>query len=917
MQQDRHGGSDQATRIGHYGMVVAVLWTLLIVFSGVWNYGEHRKKAVLMGKIQGESFFEKDILYRRWASRHGGVYVPVTETTQPNPYLPATLEREITTPSGRKLTLMNPAYMTRQVFEMAREQGKQGVIRAHITSLRPIRPANAPDPWEKEALQAFERGVLEYGKIEQINGKSYYRFMKPFIVEEPCLKCHAVQGYRLGDVRGGLSETIPLDPIYAMTNEQMHGIYETHACIWLFGICAIGFGTRRLSRITLDLYEQAVMLEREVDRGQTLQCQLQQLTREQGTILDTSGVGITLIRGNVLVWANRAMCEMFGYSSAELSQTEIHRLYPSGERYENPEQPGFSLLSQGLDYLTEVEMQRKDGSRFHTRIQGKAIDPQQPEEGIVWVIVDITEQKQMEKEREYYFEFFMTSSDLMCMVDPDGHFRKINPAFTKTLGYSQTELLTTQLISLIHPDDRQKTVAEIAKQLEGAITPSFENRYYCKDGSLRWLSWRAYYNSDDGVIFASAHDITAAKSYEIELNQAREAADCASRAKSEFLANMSHEIRTPMNGIMGMAQLLEYTQLSHEQREYLDAIRISSDALLSVINDVLDISKIESGSMELEQRVFSLRGSIGDVVKAQMSLVRSKGLNLTVEIPAGVPDDLSGDQLRLKQILINLLGNAIKFTHQGGIRITVTVTERLNSIALLKIGVNDSGIGISRETMEKIFAPFVQADSSTTRRYGGTGLGLAICTKLAELMGGRVWVESLEGAGSTFFLQLPFIVNEAAGKQQGDRGSDAPHSLREPLPLRILLVDDQEINLLYAAKVLERAGHSIVKAVNGREALRKWEDEPFDIILMDVQMPVMDGIEATQAIREREREGHIPIIAVTARALSEEREMILSSGFDGYVAKPMDSETLLQEIRRCALPPDSDFRRVPSADAHR
>ncbi len=899
MPRNHPAGSNQVTRIRRYGMMVAALWTLLMVFSGGWNYRQHQKEALLLGKMQGEAFFQKDLLYRRWASRHGGVYVPVTATTQPNPYLTATPEREITTPSGRQLTLVNPAYMTRQVFEMAQEQGYRGISRAHITSLKPIRPANAPDSWENEALHAFERGAVESGKIERIEGKSYYRFMKPFVTERACLKCHAVQGYHEGDVRGGLSESIPLDPIYALMNEQMRGIYQTHAFIWLFGLGVIGFGVIRLGRITTDLCEQAVLLEQEVQRGHDLQQQLQQLTLEQWAILDNSSVGITLVKDRTLAWVNRAMCDIFGYGVAEMTHGESRKLFPSGELFEQLNQEAYPKLSQGEQYHTELETHRKDGSCFFVRLQGKAIEPKQLGEGVVWIIEDITDQKLVEREREHYFKFFVTSSDLMCMVDPRGYFCKVNPAFVEAFGYSQAELLATPFVDFIHADDRQRTLDEVAEQLQGKVTLAFENRYLCKDGSQRLLSWRASFSEDEGVIFASARDVTAAKQYEFELEQARKAAEAANRAKSEFLANMSHEIRTPMNGILGMAQVLEITQLTDEQAECLGILKRSSHCLLSLINDILDLSKVESGKVELERRAFSLRMSISEVVKSQSSLMQEKGLGMECTVPDEVPDNLTGDPLRLKQILLNLLGNAIKFTDKGRIGISVAVVERGDDSALLEIRVTDSGIGITPEALEKIFSPFVQADTSTTRQYGGTGLGLAICTRLVALMGGSIRVESSVGSGSSFFIRLRFFLSQAAAGREWRSNDPALLPIDLP-PLRILLVDDQEINLLFAGRILRRAGYGVAEARDGREALDKWEKEVFDLILMDVQMPVMSGIEATQAIREREKGsgGHIPIIAVTARALHQEREAIQAQGFDGYLTKPFEIDELFREMNR-------------------
>ncbi|HLW68364.1 MAG TPA: response regulator [Gemmataceae bacterium] len=653
-----------------------------------------------------------------------------------------------------------------------------------------------------------------------------------------------------------------------------------------------------------------------------------------------------------------------------------------------------------------------------------------------------------EKGLKQQFKLLLDSTaEALYGIDVTGVCIFCNPACAQLLGYGKPDdLLGRNMLDLVHRG-RSTDGAPEPSGLTGAVRHGYGIHV---DNDLVWRADGTSFSAElwcnpmhrDGKLtgtVVSFVDISARKRIEAELHHAKQAAEAANLAKSEFLANMSHEIRTPMNGILGMTELALDTDLSKEQREYLNAVNSSANSLLTIINDILDFSKIEAGKLEMEQIDFSLRESIGSTMRTLNLRAHEKGLELAHDISAAVPDHLNGDPTRLQQILLNLVGNALKFTQHGEVVLSVEVVRQSSTESELHFIVRDTGIGIPADKLKLVFEPFAQADGSTTRRFGGTGLGLTISTRLVEMMGGKIWVESELNQGTVFHFtarfgvgspgvssavlalaprlkDIPVLVVDdnatnlrilkdtvsnwlmkptavdcgpaalqaldqaAAAKepfrlilldarmpemdgfmlaerikqhpgyehvsimmltsdnQRGDiarcrelgvtayivkpiqqtellstmakalrlsmqrngKTGAAPliSGSRASKRLNILLAEDNPVNQMVAVKLLEKLGHRVVVAANGRIALNEWQNQTFDLIFMDVQMPEMGGFEATAVIRKEEKQTgrHIPIVAMTAHAMKGDRERCLAAGMDGYLAKPVQARDLREAI---------------------
>src|SRR6478735_6074533 len=592
-----------------------------------------------------------------------------------------------------------------------------------------------------------------------------------------------------------------------------------------------------------------------------------------------------------------------------------------------PIAPGFDALvfkaSRGIEDIYELTYIRKDGSRFPAIVSVTALrDDAGRILGYLLIGTDNTARKRVEAEQQkldqrlrdqqFYTRSLIESNiDALMTTDPAGIITDVNKQMEALTGCTRDELIGAPFKSYF--TDPVRAEAGIKLVLREKKVTDYELTACARDGKQTVVSYNATTFYDRGRtlqgVFAAARDVTERKRVEAELQQAKAAAESASQTKSDFLASMSHEIRTPMNAIIAIADLLAKTPLSAEQNNYVQIFRRAGDNLLHLINDILDLSKVEASQLELERTRFSLNDLLGKVIKMVAVRAGEKGLALVCEVAPDVPTVLVGDPTRLRQVLLNLLGNAIKFTESGEVALRVTPDADSSVPTALRFTIADTGIGIPGEKLGQVFEPFTQADSSTTRRFGGSGLGLTISKRLVELMGGRIWVESRVGEGSVFAFAVPFEIWAAANRPTAAPVGTGPEA---PLPaLCILLAEDSPDNCLITMAYLKDTPCRVEIAETGAIACKKFIAGHYDLVLMDRQMPIMDGLTATRTIRAWEQANDrppTPIIALTASALKGDREMCLVAGCTAFLTKPIKQEVLLQAIRERSIvaPPSSN-----------
>lgn len=623
---------------------------------------------------------------------------------------------------------------------------------------------------------------------------------------------------------------------------------------------------------------------------------LEALVRKYQILSDASVDAIAIVDGDEIKYINKAFTDTFGYDRKNIRGGTIYKMLTPAVH---------DLLETALhteDYAIFPTIGKKaNGDTFTAEVH---VQPCKDFPYMAVIIRDISKRKALEKQlnrtETEYKQLFEDTKDAIYISSKEGKFLDVNHAALDLLGYTKNEMLEMDILNLYaHPEDRKNFIKNIEQR--GAIN-DFEVQLIRKDGTIIdcLLSSSIRRNSEghitgyQGII----RDITDLKKT-ADLKRAIAIAQRSAEMKSQFLANMSHEIRTPLNAIFGITNLLQSTSLTPQQSHYVDVIKSSTDHLLVLVNDILDLSKIEAGKLSLDPVEFSLDELISDLKDTVQFRLTNKNLTFLVKKDPHIPNFLLGDAVRLKQILLNLLSNAIKFTEEGHVKLFIRLLEEKEHFVHLYFAVEDTGIGIPKDKQAIIFDSFTQGNDNTTRLFGGTGLGLAITKRLVEMQGGHITLRSEEGEGSTFSFTLKF--NTTTGEQYKLRKQrDSQYQIKDLGTMRILLVEDNKVNQFVTSETIQRWGShmTIDVADNGESALKFLEENNYDIILMDVQMPVMDGHTATRKIRSEfpPPKSKVPILAMTAFATAGEADRCIASGMDDYIPKPFNPKNLYNKI---------------------
>lgn len=778
----------EAFRPHRAALIAAVVWTAAVAGSLLWNLEQDEQQALSLARNEALANFNKDQALRLWATGHGGVYVPATQATPPSPYMEHIAERDVITPSGRKLTLMNPNYMLRQTMEYFQE--KYGV-RGHITGLVLLRPENVADAWETKALKAFQRGAEEVTETTLIDGRPFLRLMRPMMMEEGCLLCHGHLGISVGEVRGGVSVAVPMAPYLEAGRKGRNALLGGHGAIWLLGLGLIAGGGAQINRRlreTLEAQRQLQQLNLELEaRVAQRAAALAENEKRLNVIFSTAPDGIvTSDESGIIESANPAAVEIFGYDDpSALVGKPITLLIPSENAGRHP------------DYVADY-------------IAGKA-------PGIIGVGREVSGLRR------------------------DG---AIIPLYI-AIGVARigTRTLFTAILRDRTADKRAQ--AEVLAAKEQAET-------------------------------------------------ARRQAETANKAKSQFIAGMSHELRTPMNAVLGFAELMEQGvagALTPKQAEYIRIMRAAGGHLNQLILDILDFSRIDAGKLSISLETVQPYEAMEETLNLLEPLSERFDVGIDNLITPDCPA-IRADYVRFKQILLNLCANGVKYAGSGA---RVTVKADAYGDGMIRLTVADNGRGIPADKLKEIFQPFSRIGAEAGE-VEGVGLGLTITKRLVEMMNGRLSVESREGAGATFFVDLAAAEGAVSPRTVSDP-AQASAALQAVGGRTVLYIEDNPLNVDLMREMLGPYPNlRFVFAISAEAGLETARRDPPDLILMDINLPGMDGFAALAELQQDERLKGIPVIALSATAMPEDVQRGVRAGFLCYLVKPLEVVRTLEAI---------------------
>jgi PAS domain S-box-containing protein len=796
----------QRSMVARYYLISVLVLSALVGLSLTWNLDNLDRQDVRLATAEAEANWKKDEAFRQWATRHGGMYVRPDKRTPPNPYLAHLPDRDIKTAEGSDLTLMNPAYMMHQMTEEF--EGLYGV-KGKITGQILLNPRNKADAWELSALKAFDRGVKKVIEKTNIESAPYLRLMRPLIMEKGCVKCHGHLGFKEGDIRGGVSVSIPLNPYFAAARGTKITMIVSHGGIWFSGLCILAFVGLR--------------------------------SRKQ---------------------ENREF----------QAKQEIHDAYDQLE--------------------VRVQERTLELTNTNTELKNQNMERQRAESAVI-------------RSEERIRAIVENAADGIITIDQRGIIESINPAAEKIFGYGADQVVGASISTLMPSKEASDHDDYLKRYVNGGpasiIGMGREVQGLRKNGQLfpMRLAVSEFHLEDKKMFTGLIRDITEEKLAEEALHQAKSDAEQANHAKSEFLSSMSHELRSPLNSILGFGQLLALNPeepLTEEQADAVDYITKSGQHLLQLIDEVLDLAKIESGAVGISIEETSLAFALQESLQTLSAMADDRGITfIQPENMANVPTVLA-DQTRLLQVLLNLMSNAIKYNRENG-TVTISVTETAGS--RIRVGITDVGEGIPKDKHSELFVPFSRL-SKEKATIEGTGIGLVICKNLIEVMKGAIGFESDISHGSTFWFELPIAQSPIANNvdEQLARKPLGALSASSALDGKILYVEDNPDNLELMRKIVSRIeGLSLISSHTAELGIQMAKDVQPNIIILDINLPGMSGLEAVKHLASDAATKDIPVIALSAAATKHDIENGFEAGFVKYLTKPLNVAEVVEAIK--------------------